>query len=145
MLPARVDCQERVHARRLRSKAAILAVALALILAACATCEPSSDPGVPSTPAGPGDPVAGASTYRAVCSSCHGADLQGVDDLGTALLPSAFIAERTEAEIVEYTRVGREADDPENETGVLMPPSGGAPWLSDQDLANVATYLKGLQ
>ncbi len=123
----------------------ILAVALALILPACGSCETDSNPGAPSTPVGPGDPVAGASTYRAVCSSCHGADLQGVDDLGTALLPSAFITERTEVEIAEYTRVGREADDPENETGVLMPPSGGAPWLSDQDLTNVAAYLKRLQ
>jgi len=117
----------------------VIGVLLALLLTAC-VCE-GTDAITPWQPTGPGDPVSGAKTYRAVCASCHGNDLKGVDELGTQLAPSAFIAGSSEPELAASIREGREADDPENATGVLMPPSGGAPWLSDQDLTNVAAYL----
>ncbi len=118
---------------------------LALALAACVCEDTSGSWNASQVPVGPGDPIAGARTYTLVCSSCHGADLQGVDDLGTQLAPSDFIAEQTETSLAEYIRVGREEDDPENITGVLMPPSGGAPWLSNQDIVNTAAYLLGHQ
>jgi mono/diheme cytochrome c family protein len=118
---------------------AIIGAVLALLLTAC-VCE-GTDAIATWQPTGPGNPVTGAKTYRAVCASCHGNDLKGVDDLGTPLAPSAFIAGLSEAELAASIKEGRAVDDPQNATGVLMPPSGGAPWLSDQDLTNVAAYL----
>ncbi|MCL1598315.1 MAG: cytochrome c [Actinomycetia bacterium] len=132
--------------RRTGRRVAIIGALLALVLAAC-VCEDTDGGSWNSSPVpvGPGDPIAGARTYTQVCSSCHGADLQGVDDLGTRLSPSDFIADQNESSLALYIRTGREADDPDNVTGVLMPPSGGAPWLSDQDIVNTAAYLLGHQ
>jgi cytochrome c553 len=121
----------------------VVGVLLALVLTACV--REDSQAITPWQPGGPGDPVSGAETYRAVCASCHGNDLKGVDELGTPLVPSAFITGLSESELAASIKEGRAADDPQNATGILMPPSGGAPWLSDQDLTNVAAYLLAMQ
>ena len=42
-------------------------------------------------------------------------------------------------------QVGRPAGDPLNDTGVDMPPRGGNPSLSDEDLAHIVAYLRTLQ
>jgi disulfide bond formation protein DsbB len=41
--------------------------------------------------------------------------------------------------------VGCSTSDPENTTGVAMPPKGGNPSLSDGDLQNVVAYIRTLQ
>jgi disulfide bond formation protein DsbB len=40
---------------------------------------------------------------------------------------------------------GRPASDPANTTKVDMPPKGGNPALTDQDLADIVTYVRSLQ
>ncbi len=130
----------------LSRKVVAAGASLAFALAACVGAGADDwQTATTSGPMGPGNPIAGARTYQSTCASCHGADLQGVEGLGKGLVPSAFVAESSEAELVDFLRGGRQADHPENITGIPMPPRGGNPAVSDQDLANVAAYLIGQQ
>lgn len=92
-----------------------------------------------------GDAGAGAGVYSSTCQACHGADGVGIDGLGKALAASDFVQSQSDEELVAMIEVGRDASDPENTTGVAMPPKGGNPALSDTDLQNVVAYLRTLQ
>jgi disulfide bond formation protein DsbB len=124
-----------------------LAIVLALIVGACSGAsssdEGSSDP-VPASVT-PGDPIAGAPLYRGVCATCHGADLGGVEGLGRPLLPSSFITDQSDDELVDFIIEGRPIDHPDNITGVAMLPRGGNPSLSDRDIADIVAYIKAQQ
>lgn len=87
----------------------------------------------------------GQALYQRTCAICHGANAAGMPGLGKGLKANAFVAKRTEAELVEFFKVGRRASDPLNETGVNMPPRGGNQALTDEDLAAIAAYLKTLR
>ena len=115
-----------------------MTVVAAFVLGSCggATVET-----LPLGEASPGDPVRGATIYGSACATCHARDLQGIDGLGKALVPSAFVADTTEEELAAFLAVGRAADHPDNMQGLAMPPRGGTS-LSDQDLRDVAAYLK---
>lgn len=108
-------------------------------------CTATTTTTVPLGPASDGDPVAGAAVYAATCRACHGGDLEGIEGLGKGLLPSEFVSDMSEEELAAFIAVGRAADDPENMQGIEMGPRGGNPSLSDQDLRDVAAYLKALQ
>jgi disulfide bond formation protein DsbB len=101
----------------------------------------TTDPGA----VGPGDPVAGAPIYSGTCAPCHGMALQGIGGLGAQLLPNEYVATTNEADLAAFLAVGLAADDPANTQGIAMPPRGGNPTLSDQDLRNVAAYIKAQQ
>jgi disulfide bond formation protein DsbB len=91
------------------------------------------------------DPVAGETLFMSACAVCHGSDGQGLPGLGKNLVTSKFVAGKTDKELVEFIKVGRESDDPLNTTGVTMPPKGNNPALSDIDLANIVAYIRQLQ
>ena len=124
---------------------AIIAAVLVMLLAACGGSGDSSSGGGGAVEVGAGDPVNGAVVYRGTCSACHGQALQGVDGLGKGLAPNEYVATSTEEELANFINIGRPADDPANMTGVDMPPRGGNPSLSDQDLRDVSAYLKAQQ
>ncbi|HSJ72313.1 MAG TPA: cytochrome c [Acidimicrobiia bacterium] len=128
-------------------KVAVLIAVLALVLAACGGGDEGGDGGSTTTPGavGAGNPVAGASVYSGTCSACHAPDLSGIDGLGKPLAPSAFVESNSEEDLVAFLKVGRPASDPLNTQGVDMPPKGGNPSLTDQDLADVSAYLKAQQ
>lgn len=86
----------------------------------------------------------GQALYQKTCALCHGGDAKGMRGLGKSLLGNEFIATHSERELVDFLRVGRRSRDPENETGVDMPPRGGNQALTDQDLAAIAAYLETL-
>ena len=130
--------------RKLRIVFAILALALA-------ACSSGSDDGGSDTTAttqapggGTGDIAAGSAIYASTCTACHGANAEGIEGLGKALAPSDFVVDHTEQELADFIAVGRSAGDPDNESGVDMPPKGGNPSLDDQDLLDVSAYLKSL-
>lgn len=123
-------------------RSTITAALLALALTACVAADP---PTQPSGPTGPGDLVAGAAVYSGSCAACHRMDLQGIDGLGNRLAPNAFVAVNSEEDLAAFIAVGRPADDPDNTQGIDMPARGGNPSLSDQDLRDVAAYLKAQQ
>ncbi len=118
----------------------ILVLASALVLAAC------SPGGGDSGPAYSPDMVAaGEVEYQKTCSACHAADATGIDNLGKALVGSEFVNERTDAELLEYVKLGRAVDDPLNSTGIAMPPKGGNPALTDDQIMSIIAYLRSIQ
>ncbi len=84
----------------------------------------------------------GAALYAGACAVCHGPTMEGVPNLGNALTDNAFITERTDEELIAFIRAGRAHDDPENKTGVLMPPSGGQPNLTDAELLAIVRHMR---
>ncbi len=76
--------------------------------------------------------------------ACHGPEAKGMPGLGKDMTTSEFIASRSDAEMVEFIKRGRAADDPLNTTGVPMPPKGANVALSDADILAVVKYIRSL-
>jgi disulfide bond formation protein DsbB len=138
--------------------AALLSVGL---LAACGGDEPEPTPTPAPAAAAPaeaapaeaapaeaqtaalvGDAAKGQQIYSQLCIACHGPEAKGVQGLGKDLTTSTFIAEKSDAEMVEFIKVGRDPGDPLNTTGVAMPPKGGNPAMSEQDMADIVAYMR---
>ena len=120
----------------------ILSVAfiMALMLTAC-----GGDGGADEEPAASaGDAVAGEDLYL-VCAGCHGPDAKGLPNNGKDLTTSEFAKDLTDDEFVEFIKTGRPPGDPENTTGVDMPPKGGNPAFSEEDLVNIVAYIRTLE
>ncbi len=125
-------------------------VALALLLAGCGGSEEPAAPaegpaGSSDQPVGEGDAVAGEKIFQSTCSACHGPDGKGLPNLGKDFTGSEFIKSQSDAELLAFVKVGRPVGDPANTTGVDMPPKGGNPALSDQDILNAIAYIRTLQ
>ena len=90
--------------------------------------------------------MAGEKVYQTACVACHGPDARGVANLGKSVHPSDsdFVSSRTDDELVEYIKVGRRVDDPLNTTGIDMPPKGGNPALTEEDMYNIVAYMRTL-
>jgi mono/diheme cytochrome c family protein len=133
-----------------------LAVAFATILAACgggddegdsssdATEAPSDDSDDEDDAEAAGDADAGEDVFTATCAGCHGADAEGIDGVGKPLADSDYVADTSSADLVIVVTGGRTVDDPLNTTGIIMPPKGGNPALTDEDIADVVAYIKSL-
>jgi len=92
-----------------------------------------------------GDPQKGAELFTVTCAACHGPKGEGVQGLGKDMTTSAFIASQTDEQLLEFIKKGRDINDPANTTGVAMPPFGGNPALTDEDLFNIIAYIRTLQ
>ena len=122
---------------------------LSLVIAwlALSACGGGGDGEAESAASAPlvGNVPGGEEVFMGTCIKCHGDDATGIEGSGTNLTISQFIRDRTDAELIEYIKVGREMNDPLNTTGIAMPPYGANPMLTDQDLANVVAYLRTVQ
>jgi disulfide bond formation protein DsbB len=87
---------------------------------------------------------AGHDAFISGCSSCHGPDAMGLPNLGKPLKTSKFIAEHTDDEMLAFVKKGRPIWDSLNTTGVDMPPKGGNPALSDDQIRLIITYLRAI-
>lgn len=116
------------------------AVAFLTVLTACGG-SPSSETSTTVLP-GSGDPVRGLIVFNGTCVACHGPGGIGVAGLGKPLTTSTFAAGLTDAELLAFLDVGRPADDPLNTTGIVMPPRGGNPALTDADLMDVIAFVR---
>jgi disulfide bond formation protein DsbB len=134
----------------------ILFLIAGLLLSACGgdggsdnTAEPAEDNTAVQEPAEEaalvGDPVTGKTQYDSVCIACHGPDATGVVNLGKDLTTSEFTRGLSDAEMVEFVKMGRSVSDPANTTGVDMPPKGGSPALSDQNIFDIVAYLRTIE
>ena len=94
------------------------------------------------TVAAAGNAEHGKQIYSQICIACHGPEAKGVQGLGKDLTTSTFVAERSDAEMVDFLKVGRDPSDPLNTTGVAMPPKGGNPALSDQDMLDIVAFVR---
>ena len=90
-----------------------------------------------------GDPASGEAIFAGTCATCHGPEAEGIPGLGLPLVDSEFVQSMTDAELIAFIEAGRLASD--GTTGVAMPPKGGNPSLTDQDIADVVAYLRTLQ
>ena len=111
-------------------------------LTACGGSQ-GEDPAQDSSQVGTG--AAGQQDFERACSVCHGPTGEGVPGLGKDMTTSQFIAGKTDHELVEFIKTGRNPSDPLNTTGVAMPPKGGNPGLTDQDLYDIVAYIRVLQ
>jgi|CXWL01.1.fsa_nt_gi disulfide bond formation protein DsbB len=122
----------------------------ALVLAACGGGQATpAETGV-SAEAEPyasltGDATAGKTKFGSTCSTCHGPEGKGIPGLGKDLTTSEFAKTLPDAEFILFITKGRPASDPANTTGVDMPPRGGNPSFTDQDLADIVAYVRTLE
>jgi len=84
----------------------------------------------------------GEQIYLQSCAACHGLDGMGVANLGNQLRGSDFFATNTDEQLLAMIRAGRELNDPANTSGLVMPPSGGRPDLSDADILAIIQFLR---
>lgn len=92
-----------------------------------------------------GDATKGMNLWNATCRSCHGAIGEGIPGQGTVLNTSTFVLDHTDAELVEFVKVGRTANAPDSIMQLQMPPKGGNPMLKDDGLHDIIAYLRTLQ
>ncbi|GAB4580561.1 MAG: hypothetical protein Fur0022_33030 [Anaerolineales bacterium] len=92
-----------------------------------------------------GDATAGKAKFESTCIACHGVDGKGMPNLGKDLTTSEFVKTTSDLDLVAFITQGRPPGDPANTTGVDMPPKGGNPALTEDDLKNIVSYLRTLQ
>ena len=110
-----------------------------------AAAQPQQAQQVATAPAGPvGDAANGAKIYATACVACHGPDAKGVTGLGKDLTTSEWMAQQTDEQLIEFIKRGRDASDPLNTTGIAMPPKGGNPAMTDQEIADIVAYLRSI-
>ncbi|HSF81985.1 MAG TPA: cytochrome c [Anaerolineales bacterium] len=97
----------------------------------------------PSKPSYSDEQVAnGEKLFMGTCSACHGPDGKGLPNLGKDVTNSAFVQEKTDEELLAYTKTGRAVDDPLNTTGIAMPPKGGNPALTDAQIMDIIAFVR---
>jgi disulfide bond formation protein DsbB len=87
----------------------------------------------------------GKEIFMTTCVACHGADAKGIKGLGKDLTASTFAKGLSDDDLVAFINRGRDPSDPLNTTKVAMPPKGGNPALTDQDIRSVAMYVHSLE
>lgn len=106
---------------------------------------PNAQPAASAASTLTGDAARGNPLYVQSCSACHGPDATGIQGLGKDLVNSEFAKNLSDAELHDYVVKGRGVDDPLNTTGIPMPPKGGNPALTDQQIMDIIAYLRTLE
>ncbi|MBN8637381.1 MAG: c-type cytochrome [Anaerolineae bacterium] len=88
--------------------------------------------------------VARGEAQFVLCAACHGSDARGIPNLGKDLVESEFIAGLTDEELVQFITTGRPIWDALNTTGIDMPPKGGNPAMTTEDIQAVVAYIRSL-
>lgn len=113
--------------------------------AAQAQAASQQQPAADTAPVSAGNPQMGQQKFASTCAACHGQNAEGIQGLGKPLADSQFIKNMSDEALIEFVKVGRGPSDPENTTGIAMPPKGGNPSLSDDDLQDIVAHLRALQ
>lgn len=79
-----------------------------------------------------------------LCAACHGPDARGLPNLGKNLVESEFVAGLADEEMLAFVKTGRPIWDPLNTTGIDMPPKGGNPAMTDDDILAIIAYVRSL-
>ena len=96
----------------------------------------------PAPAAAKGDATQGQTSFLMTCAACHGPEGKGVKNLGKDMTVSTFIAGKSDDDLLAFVKTGRSIDDPLNTTGVLMPPKGGNPAMTDDELRNIIAFIR---
>jgi disulfide bond formation protein DsbB len=121
----------------------ITALVVLLMVAACGGAEEEPAAALAQA-ATQGDPEQGGQLFAASCGSCHGPTGEGVQGLGKDMRQNEFIAGQSDEALLAFIKEGRPIDDPQNTTGVQMPPYGGNPALTDEQLFDIIAFLRSL-
>ena len=89
--------------------------------------------------------ASGNKIFHTSCVACHGKGATGVAGNGKALAKNEFIQSLDDDALLAFIKAGRAPTDPKNTTGIQMPPKGGNPAMSDDDILDVISYLRTLQ
>jgi mono/diheme cytochrome c family protein len=89
--------------------------------------------------------AAGAKVFSSTCAGCHGKEARGSKGFPVDLRSGLFVRTNSDAQLVDFIERGRPKTDPSNRTHFAMPPKGGNPELSREDLAAVVAYLRSLE
>jgi len=87
----------------------------------------------------------GTTIYNSTCIACHGAGGMGIAGNGKMLKSNEFVQSLNDDGLLAFLQKGRDPSDPKNTTGVGMPPKGGNPALTEDDLLDVIAYVRTLQ
>jgi mono/diheme cytochrome c family protein len=98
-----------------------------------------------NAPRGPADPVHGQQLFQQNCSTCHGGLAQGMPHGGANLRKSRFVSTSSDERLIQFVKTGRLASDPENHSGVQMPPLGGNRALDEPSLLDIIAHLRHVQ
>lgn len=88
---------------------------------------------------------AGYQLFVSSCAACHGQGAEGINGLGLPLTTSGFVRGETDKDLITFIKTGRPLWDANNTTGLDMPPKGGNPAITDQELQTIVDYLRALQ
>jgi len=89
--------------------------------------------------------ASGAKIFNTTCIACHGAGGVGISGNGKMLKNNVFVQSLNDDALLAFIQKGRDPSDAKNTTGVGMPPKGGNPALSEDDLLDVISYVRTLQ
>jgi mono/diheme cytochrome c family protein len=124
-------------------QAVAIVLAVGLLVSACGG---TSQTGSQDDPESHEDAAAvgGKELYEANCAACHAEGGVGIEGAGIPLVGSEFVASLSDSELVEFLLVGRDITDPLNTTGILKPPKGANPSLTEEDFTPIIHYLRSL-
>jgi disulfide bond formation protein DsbB len=117
---------------------------MVFVLTACGGDGGSDEAASDTEQVSAGDPAAGEEVFQSTCAACHGTDAKGLPNLGKDMTTSTFIQGSTDEELLAFVKQGRPVSDPANTTGVDMPPKGGNPALTDEQLLDTIAYIRTL-
>ncbi len=84
----------------------------------------------------------GANLYQQTCANCHGPEGKGLPNLGKDLTTSKFVQSQSDQAVLAFVKQGRLPNDPGNTTGVPMPPKGGNPALTDEQILEIINFIR---
>lgn len=128
----------------------MLSLAMTLFLTACggddepAAAPPAEQAAAPAQAAAPGNAEQGKQLFLTSCSACHGPEGKGVQGLGKDMTHSEFIGKLSDEELLAFVKEGRPIGDPLNTTGVMMPPKGGNPSLTDEQIRDIIAFIRSI-
>lgn len=134
----------------MKTKNTFWLIVMALLLVGLAACGGGGDDDTSAADeetavVSTGDPEAGQEQYNQICIACHGADGEGIEGLGKPFTTSDFLRDKNDDEMLEFIKTGRPSGDPLNTTGVDMPPKGGNPALTDDQILDIVAFIRTLQ
>ncbi len=88
--------------------------------------------------------IVGRDLFVSACSTCHGPNGEGMEGLGKPFTTSQFVKNASDKELLTMIKMGRPVWDAANTTGVDMPPKGGNPAITDDELRDIITYIRSI-